>query len=189
MHIMTSLVMAALFGKPNPSDSLTPLRVLTTGPIQVAHAIPGRVRFLVPSLRGTGAGNQAAIARLQSIDGIERVDLSTISGSLVVTYALDRVDAQLLPGAIARLLGLAEEFERTPASLVTQELQLMAQSVNRVVLHKSHGLVDLWSATALVLMAIGGRKVIADGWRALPAGFTLIWWGLHSLRASGNTPQ
>ena len=189
MHIMTALVMAAMFGKSDQRDSLAPLKALVTGPIQVAHALPGRIRFLIPSLRGTGAGDPPAVARLQAIHGIETVDFTAISGSLVVTYRPDQVDAQLLPGALARLLGLEEEFERTPSSVVTQELQLVAQSLNRAVLDKSHGLVDLWSATALVLIAVGGRKVMADGWRALPAGFTLIWWGLHSLRASGNTPQ
>lgn len=186
MHIITGLVIAALLGKSGESDPLAPLRSLTTGPIRVAHAIPGRVRFVVPSLRGAGPDQLVGIERLQSLDGIEQVKASAISGSLVVRYRPVQVDPPLLLGAVARLLGLEGELERTPAPAVTQELRLMAQSLNRAVFYKTHGLLDLWTVVALVLMAVGGKKVIAQGWGALPTGFTLLWWGLHAVRAREN---
>ena len=182
MHIVTGLVLAALLGKSSESDSLAPLRTLTTGPIRVAHAIPGRVRFVVPSLRGASADRLAGIQRLESVDGIESIETSAISGSVVVRYRPAQIDPPLLLGAVARLLGLEAELERTPTPAVAQEFRLMAQSLNRAVFYKTHGLLDLWSVMALVLMAIGGKKIITEGWRALPAGFTLLWWGLHAVR-------
>ena len=182
MQFKTGLAIAALLGRSLQKDSLAPLRALTTGPIRVAHAIPGRVRFVVPSLRGASAADIAAIERLRALDGFERVDVSAISGSLVVHYRPEQIDPPLLLGAVARLLGLDAELERTPTPAVTRELHLLAQSVDRAVFHKSHGLLDLRSLTALILMTLGGSKVIAEGWKALPTGVTLLWWGLHSMR-------
>ena len=186
MPILTVMVIAALLGRSRQSDSLTPLRSLTSGPIRVAHAIPGRVRFIVPSLRGIGTDGVAAIKRLESLGGFARVDVNTISGSLVVYYSPEKIDPPLLLGAVARLLGLEGELEHTPAPTVSRELRLLAQSINRAVFDKTHGLLDLWSITALVLIAIGGKKAMTEGWRSLPTGFTLLWWGLHSLPASEN---
>ena len=188
MHILTGLVMAALFGPSGPNDALAPLRTLTTGPIRVAHAIPGRVRFIVPSLRGAGPDGVAAIERLGSLDGFDRVEASTISGSLVVHYRPETVDPPLLLGAVARLLGLESELDRTPTAAVSRELRGLAQSVNRAVLHKTPGRLDLGSVTARALIAIGGRKAMAEGWGALPAGVTLLWWGVHALRAGDHDP-
>ena len=186
MHVLTGLAIAALLGKSHQSDTLAPLRTLTAGPIRVAHAIPGRVRFIVPSLRGADADALGTIERLGSLDGFERVDVSAISGSVVVRYRPERIDPPLLLGAVVRLLGLEAELERVPTPAVTRELHLMAQSVNRAIFHKTHGMLDLSSLTALILMALGGRKVAAEGWRALPTGVTLLWWGLHSLRAKDD---
>ena len=188
MHVLTGLAMAALLGQSGPRDALAPLRALTSGPIRVAHAIPGRVRFVVPSLRGAGPDGLAAVRRLASLDGIDRVDASPISGSLVVHYRPETVDPPLLLGAVARLLGLESALENTPTAAVSRELRLLAQSVNRAVFHKTDGLLDLWSVTALVLMAIGGKKVLADGRGALPTGVTLLWWGLHALRTGDRDP-
>ena len=183
MHVITGLAIAALLGKSRQKDSLAPLKALTTGPIRVAHAIPGRVRFVVPSLRGACADDLAAIERLRSLDGFERVEVNATSGSVVVQYRPEQIDPPLLLGAVARLLGLEAELERTPTPAVTRELHLLAQSVDRAVFHKSYGLLDLRSLTALILMMLGGSKVVAEGWRALPTGVTLLWWGLHSMRA------
>lgn len=183
MHIITGLVMAALLGKSRQDDPLSALKAVTIGPIRVAHAIPGRVRFVVPSLRGAEKERLAGIERLKSLDGIDRVEVSTISGSLIVRYRPGQIDPQLLLGAIARLLGLEAELDRMPVPVATRELRLMAQSLNRAVLYQTHGLLDLWSVVALVLIAVGGRKVLAEGFGALPTGVTLLWWGAHALRA------
>ena len=186
MHILAGLVVAALLGTTRRSDSLAPLRALTSGPIRVAHAIPGRIRFIVPSLRGVPRDGIAAIEHLESLDGFDRVEVSPISGSFVVHYRPEQIDPPLLLGAVARLLGLESELEHVPTPAIPKELDLLAQSINRAVFHKTYGLLDLWSIMALVLIAIGGKKAMADGWRALPAGFTLLWWGLHSLRVREN---
>ena len=186
MYVLIGLAIAALLGNSRQTDSLAPLRSLTAGPIRVAHAIPGRVRFVVPSLRGAGADDLGAIERLGSLDGFESVDVSAVSGSVVVRYRPEQIDPPLLLGAVARLLGLEAELERIPTPAVTRELHLLTQSVDQAIFHRTHGVLDLSSLTALILMALGGRKVVTQGWRSLPTGVTLLWWGLHSLRAKDD---
>ena len=186
MHIVTGLVFAALLGKSREGNALAPLETLTSGPIRVAHALQGRIRFVVPSLRGSASELRAAIERLGSLDGIERVDGSPVSGSLVIFYRPELIDPPLLLGAVARVLGLEGELDRTPTPALTRELHLLAESLNRAVYERSHGVLDLWSVMALVLLVTGGRKIVHDGWRALPEGGTLLWWALQSLHVKGR---
>ena len=188
MQRVTAILMAFLFDDAGQRDSLATLRALTAGPIQVAHAIPGRVRFIIPSLRQSGL-DEPMIERLRSLHGIRRVEVNPISGSLLVLYGQDQIDPPLLLGAVARLLGLDDALESTPTPAMTRELRLLAESVNRAVFAKTHGLLDLWSIMALMLLVVGGRKIMADGARSLPAGLTLVWWAIHSLRARGDAPQ
>lgn len=50
-----------------------------------------------------------------------------------------------------------------------------------MVYDRTGGLIDLWSATLILLAAIGIGKLWVNGLRAFPAGLTLIWWGMTAL--------
>jgi len=181
MHIITGLVIAGLASKMKKDKSLEGLPRFRTGPIQVAHAIRGRIRFVVPSLCGTDGDALSWIDEAQSLGGVKGVEVSTVTGSVVVTYDAASVDPPLLFGALARLLGLEDELERTPPPVLVRELRELGQSLNFAVYDKTGGMVDLWTLALIALAVVGAKKTMDSGWAALPAGFTLLWWALNSV--------
>ena len=180
MHILTGLILAGLLGK-KKSSRLSLMPMLRTGPVQTAHFLPGRVRFRVPSLAANGKGAALVQEKLPTIQGVQSVEASSATGSVVVVYREGKVRPELLFAAIVRLLGLEEELNRTPQPVVTRELKEILTSANRMVYDRTGGLIDLWSAALILLAAIGMQRLWVHGMRAFPAGLTLVWWGMASL--------
>jgi len=191
MHILTGMIIAALLrrrGKGRGQRSAragSSVPAFRTGPIHVEHTLPGRARFRVPSLVGNEVGRERLESKLGGVSGIHRLDISALSGGVLIHLDPDALRADLLLAAIARLLGLEEELERAPVPTVARELQDYGQSVNRAVYEKTGGLVDLWTLGALAMAGLGVRKLIMEGRSSLPTGFTLLWWATHMLRGRG----
>lgn len=181
MHIVTGLLLAGLFGKSKQEHPADGLPGFKTGPIRVAHALPGRIRFIVPSLKGAPEEQFSALSPLEKVNGVGMVRISPISGSVVVEYQKDLLEPRLIFGALARLLGLEAELNRTPQPTLTRELRSVENSLNRAVFDKSQGILDLRSAVALTLLIAGSVTVFKNGWSSFPGGFTLLWWGSHAL--------
>ena len=180
MHILTGLLLAGLLSK-NKSQRRTLMPMLRTGPVQTAHWMPGRVRLRVPSLAENAAGAATLRERLPTIQGVQSVKLSPVTGSVLIAYREDQVRPELLFAAVVRLMNLDAELKRTPEPVVTRELREILGSVNRMVYDQTGGLIDLWSAGLILLTAIGIQRLLAQGMRAFPAGLTLVWWGMASL--------
>ena len=64
------------------------------------HAVPGRVRLVMPALRHSDTIGRAMVARLGGVDGVRGVEVRPRSASLIVTF-----DSTMV--AIADLLDLA----------------------------------------------------------------------------------
>jgi hypothetical protein len=180
MHTITGLAIAALARRLKRDKWLAGLPRYKTGPIRVAHAIPGRIRFLVPSLRGDDSAGLSWLERLRDLQGVSRVDVSSVTGSVLVIYRPAEVDPALLFGALARLLGLEGDVERTPAPVMLRELREFGKSLNLAVYDNTSGLVDLWSLLIIGFVVLGVKGVYQRGWASLPAGVTLLWWALNS---------
>ena len=183
MHIITGMLIARLLQK-RGSSSLVPL--LKSGPVQTAHSMPGRVRFVVPSLAGDEKRSVFLREKLESLPGVGSVQASWVTGSVLIRYREEHVQAELLFAAIVRLLGLDAELERPPKPVVARELRSIMDSLNRVVYDRTGGLLDFTSALLIVLAGVGARKLFSEGAKAMPAGFTLVWWGLHQLLGGGG---
>jgi hypothetical protein len=125
-------------------------------------------------------------SRLGRLDGVEEVTVSAASGSLVIRYRQKIVQPELLLAATVRLLGLEKELEKTPRPAVVRELRSMFDSLNHVVYDRTGGLLDFSSAVLILLAALGANKLLQQGSAAMPAGFTLIWWGVHRLLGCGG---
>jgi hypothetical protein len=181
MHIITGLIIAGLSGKLKKNKSLGGLPRFRTGPIRVVHSLPGRIRFEVPSLRGADDAGLAWVEDFQSLEGLKRIEVSTISGSVLIVYREAEVDPQLLFGALARMLRLDSELERSPSPALMRELRDVGKSLNRSVYDGTSGMLDLWSLLVIALAVMGAKKVLQSGWASFPTGFTLLWWALNSI--------
>ena len=178
MHIITGMLIAGLLGK-RKGKSLLPM--LRTGPVRTEHVSPGRVRLLVPSLRGD-KGTAATLAeKLATLQGVRSAQVSPISGSVLIHFSEAAVDPALLFGATVRLLGLDDELNRSPRPVVVKELQSMLECANRAVYDRTAGAIDFSSAVLILLVALGTKKLLTKEATSMPAGLTLVWWGLHQL--------
>ena len=183
MHIITGMLVAGFLGRKRKASILPMLR---TGPVQTAHLLPGRVRFRVPSLVDAPTQAEELRSRLSALDGVENVEVSASSGSLLIEYREKLVRPELLFAATVRLLGLEKEMEHTPRPVVVKELRAMFDSLNRVVYDRTHGLLDFSSALLILMAAVGISKVVKQGSAAFPPGFSLVWWGAHQLLGHGS---
>jgi hypothetical protein len=120
-------------------------------------------------------------SRLSGLAGIDSVTVSQATGSVLIYYSESEVRPELLFAAVVKLLGLEREVENPPPPLVVKELKTLGESLNRAVYEKTGGFINLWTALLVGLAALGVRKVITDGARAWPAGFTLVWWAMNAI--------
>ena len=107
--------------------------------------------------------------QMPKIKGVSRVQISTITGSVLIQFDDNEIQPELLYTVLIRLLGLEKELERVPQSAVLKEIRLMGDSLNRSVLERTGGIIDLWTAIPIVLGLVGIRKIMAQGALALPS--------------------
>ncbi len=179
MHLITGVIIAALAGKAKQNKVLQGLPMLQTGPLQVAHAIPGRIRFVVPGLKEHCDEMVSGLNQLKDVKAVDEVSYSTITGSIVVLYDQSRIDPPLLFAVLARLLGLEQELEKPVDSKVVEEIRELAGSINRMVHNETRGILDLQTLAIGSLVFLGGKKLLQDRWTAVPGGLTLIWWAFN----------
>jgi hypothetical protein len=179
MHLLTGVIIAALAGRAKQNKVLQGLPRLQTGPIQVAHALPGRIRFIIPALRDRPEDMQDGIDQLATISGIDAITHSSVTGSLVVEFDHERIPPPLLFSAISRLLGLDHELDKPLTPRVIKELKQLGSSLNRMVYDETHGLLDLRTIAVGSLLVLGGRKLFLEKWGSFPTGLTLLWWAFH----------
>lgn len=187
MHLLTGVIIAALAGRARQNKVLQGLPKFQTGPIQVAHALPGRIRFIIPALRDRHEEMKDGIDQLAELSGIDSVTHSSVTGSLVVRFDYERIPPPLLFSAVSRLLGLDHELDKPLTPGVIRELKELGGSLNRMVYDETHGLLDLKTIAVGGLLVMGGRKLFLEKWGTFPTGLTLLWWAFNLInRGAGG---
>ena len=188
MHLVTGILIAALAGRAKQNKVLQGLPMFQTGPIQIAHALPGRIRFVIPGLRDTNEPMEKGIEQLRSLKGIDSVTSSTVTGSLVVEFNHELVPPPLLFSAISRLLGLEHELDKPLTPAVVKEFKQIGGSLNRMIYDETYGFLDLRTIAIGGLLVLGGRKLLTEKWASFPTGLTLLWWAFHLInRGEGES--
>ena len=118
---------------------------------------------------------QKSLARL---DGIRAVEVSAVSGSVLVHFAPDRVKPDMLLGAVIRLLGLEKEIQRTPPSHLGEGIRQAGDSLNHAIHEQTGGMIDLWTSVTLLLVVVGVRQLAAGN---AQLGWPLLWWAYRSM--------
>jgi hypothetical protein len=91
-------------------------------------------------------------------------------------YHDEEISASIICGILLKLLGLEQDLDAQPQSLIQKELNLIGTSLNRQVYNSSAGILDLTSALSLSIFAFGMYKIIVQRDRNTPSGFSLLWW-------------
>ena len=187
MHIVTGVIIAALAGKAKQNKVLQGLPMYRTGPIQIAHVLPGRIRFIIPILRENHEAMKPGIEQLGKLRGIDSVVHNTISGSLIVRFNQEMVPPPLLFSAIARLLGLEHELDKPLTPGVIKEVRELGEGLNRMIFDETYGLLDLRTIAIVGLVVLGSRKLLTERWATVPTGLTLLWWAFNLInRGEGD---
>ena len=103
MHIITGMLLSMLM-KSGSKDKKPPLLQIRW-PIRTLHLLPGRVRFQIPLMVGREEELKAATTQIAKISGVKWVDYNKISGSVLIYFEEDILQADLLFTALIRLLG------------------------------------------------------------------------------------
>ena len=171
MHLITAAVVSALLGRKrgvgrNGVPSFA-------GVMETTHVLPGRIRLRAPVLIGQHRAADQLKQSIAKLDGIRAVEVSPVSGSLLIQFAPNRVTPDMLLGATIRLLGLEKEIQRPPRSHVGEGIRQAGDSLNRAIHQQTGGIIDLWTSVALLLVA-GGIRHLAAGNSQL--GWQRLWW-------------
>ena len=179
MHLVTGFILANLFGrKKKPGRS--PLLSLQY-PIRTQHLLPGRVRFQSNVLKGDEKGREFLSEQLVKVKGVTKLDVNTISGSVLIHFSEDEIQPELLYTVLIRLLGLEKELEKAPKSIVFKEIRTIGDSLNRAVYERTGGIIDLWTAIPIVMALVGARAMMTRRAFPFPTGFNMLWWAYQSL--------
>jgi hypothetical protein len=157
--------------------------------IRVVHAIPGRVRLKIVSLRDNPELARALRERLSGVRGIRRIEANPLTGSLLVRYDPEEMTSReslftlsetvtlLFPGLdMAQLeawLGQSGNGSGATASLARGVSSGVGALNARV--GKATGGLDLKRLLPLTLFGLGVRGLLVAKTVPFPAWYDL-WW-------------
>jgi hypothetical protein len=82
------------------------------------HHVPGRLRLKTPSVKRNEQQARLARHHLQSMSGILAADVNTLTGSIVIRYATEQVDATAILNSL-EALGLYKPQAVAPRKAVS----------------------------------------------------------------------
>jgi putative ubiquitin-RnfH superfamily antitoxin RatB of RatAB toxin-antitoxin module len=173
--------------------------------VKVVHALPGRVRLKVRELKENPALAGAVQKRLAGIRGVQLVDASPVTGSVLVVYVAEGSEVlEAVCGALTPLFP-ALNVEQFQAELTAFQAQLRphanAGSGDRIHLDRSisgffgsvnsgvgsaTGGVDLKVLVPLGLVVLGVRSLFVTDRLAVPAWYDFIWFAFGTYLALNN---
>jgi hypothetical protein len=158
--------------------------------IKVVHAMPGRVRVKLSRLKNNPAFAREIQERLSGVEGIQRVEVNLVTGSVLLLYdaeGVDPVDSFIsLAGTLALLfpeldmselqtwLGSSGDEPNGQLS-VAERLSTLFGAMNQQV-GKSTGSVDLKLLLPLTLFLLGVRGLLVAEKVTFPAWYDLLWF-------------
>ncbi|MGO9121061.1 MAG: HMA2 domain-containing protein [Desulfomonilaceae bacterium] len=166
-----------------PLPLITPSLLNCSGPLQTVSNLPGRTRFRTSALVGNDFAMNRLTENLPKLDGVNSVEVNTVSGSALVYYQSERIEPELLFTAILKLLDLEAEFLRAREPMLARELRDMIGSMNRAMYEFTHGITDVTTLILIALAILGMYKWGKNPSGAFPGGFPLVWWAYTAINA------
>ena len=161
---------------------------MVTLPIQLVHFLPGRVRVKLPRLKGNASLAGEIERTLTALQGIRHVEISTMTGSVLVLYE-PRLPASLDLEAVGSLMELANTLGLSLEDVDMDVLQHWLHSVANGTRAETPTAVGN-NITAFFDDVNAGVTQIARGWGELRTlvPLTLAFLGLRSLLFTDNLP-
>jgi hypothetical protein len=138
----------------------------------ISHLCPGRVRIKIPSQKKNGPFFSSIKGLINSVPGMERVEINPDTGSVLIAHNLD-------PESVSHFLKkhrLLKDPIGGPAKDVHQEITRFYQSADSRVKGFLGG-VNLGTLAFLVLIGAGTYQILRGNFTAIP-WYSAFWYGL-----------
>jgi hypothetical protein len=165
--------------------------------IYPAHASPGRLRFRLTWLRDAPAEARPLADALSSLSGVAQVRVRAFTGSVLVLYDPDHVDAERITRALLDATHLdhvtisgqetAEDLDRIlheaddNGSAVSRAMVECLEGLHIDFLRLTGGRLSLGSFAAIGLLGSSAARLFGEDVE-LPPWYQLAWWGFKSLQ-------
>jgi len=168
--------------------------------VAVIHAIPGRMRLRISSLKGNEDLARPLREQLSSLPGVARVEVNPVTGSVLVVHQGQEADAAELVHSLAQGLSpiVGIDTQRLQAYL-THDAR---QRGTRPLLHRDsvHGFfsglnasvrsatggVDLNLLVPALLVLLGFRRLLLEGGLHPPRWYDFMWFGFATYLMLNN---
>lgn len=150
-----------------------------SGVLEVVHALPGRMRLRMPSLRARARALAEFATSLKRLDGIQDVTVNPVLGTALVRYDA----AKLTPSLVVAAATHGFDFEtavRNHQSLVGGELRALHYAFNQAIMQRTGGVLDLPALMTVLLIVTFVRGITGRGGPKV-SPLAVLWWLHRSL--------
>lgn len=144
--------------------------------IEVKSSLEGRIRFYIPMLKANVVQAEALVEQAKRIPVIKKCEVNIITGSVVLEYDRENIDAQTLEGAIIKLLGLDSALDSGRLSKIESEVKSIAKAIDNGIYDYTNGILNAKSLLGLMLVFGAIFRIRNTGYRMCPDYLTLLWW-------------
>lgn len=150
-----------------------------SGVLEVVHALPGRMRLRMPSLRARARALAEFATNLKRLEGIQDVTVNPVLGTALVRYDA----AKLTPSLVVAAATHGFDFEtavRNHQSLVGGELRALHYAFNQAIMQRTGGVLDLPALMTVLLIVTFVRGITGRGGPKV-SPLAVLWWLHRSL--------
>ena len=150
-----------------------------SGLLEVVHALPGRMRLRMPSLRARARALAEFATSLKRLEGIQDVTVNPVLGTALVRYDA----AKLTPSLVVAAATHGFDFEtavRNHQSLVGGELRALHYAFNQAIMQRTGGVLDLPALMTVLLIVTFVRGITGRGGPKV-SPLAVLWWLHRSL--------
>lgn len=150
-----------------------------SGVLEVVHALPGRMRLRMPSLRARAWALAEFATSLKRLEGIQDVTVNPVLGTALVRYDA----AKLTPSLVVAAATHGFDFEtavRNHQSLVGGELRALHYAFNQAIMQRTGGVLDLPALMTVLLIVTFVRGITGRGGPKV-SPLAVLWWLHRSL--------
>lgn len=150
-----------------------------SGVLEVVHALPGRMRLRMPSLRARARALAEFATSLKRLEGIQHVTVNPVLGTALVRYDA----AKLTPSLVVAAATHGFDFEtavRNHQSLVGGELRALHYAFNQAIMQRTGGVLDLPALMTVLLIVTFVRGITGRGGPKV-SPLAVLWWLHRSL--------